>query len=938
MLEIDNEIEAAEENFKLIADSAPFSLWISGIDKKCFYFNKSWLDFTGRTMDQEVGNGWAEGVHPDDLENCISIYVSFFNARKAFKMEYRLKRYDGVYRWVLDTGCPRYSPSGMFLGFVGSCIDITDMWFAHHEMVNYETQQEEVYKCSQELLDVIKKSNRVANSSNASSNHNADLDSLDHEFKKSILNSVSVSLSSDATVLFQIDSENRYHLQANQILENSPEPIFPENLPTFSLPEDFWDNYEKYLSEQEAIQQHQQQQEGGHDTPQPQPPQQSPFFSILFQTYFTPILSHFGVKSLTASVITGFDNRPYAFIVVCSKIEREFSTIEYNSLLSLSNLLSIFVHKSQESKVVSLKNTISSVISKFSSNPILTTDTNGSVIDLNPAAVELLFSPSTSITKSDLDKIDIYKLFPLLTSEPDHLAMNNGTIDNNNNNNSSSSSQLSSSPPPSTASTSSSSTTTTSSSTLSFKDLVNLYNSTSTAHQPFIETFCQSMDQKVPIQLLIKEIPIDSSSSLFLFMLKNLSVLKKVEALEQQLRQTPPNGGVIKDKPIIHNHLSYIIRMSDTLLSSNIPDQHKDSIECIKDLSHLASMTLNEDQQIPQNHETFKLVEVLDQAISIISVESLKKSIEFTIQIKNQSLVDTMVQGDRFKILDILINLLNSTMDCIQEKSMIILSLDKEEDENSKTNSCTTTTTNLKSVKENNNNTQPNNSTNNTENTTTTTTQTTVQFKIQDSNNNVHEKKQSQQPSSSSQSSLSEYYLSFAKRMVHSIGGLLLVHSIYPVNIDLTIPIITLDSSNKPITITTKTTRTSSICSINDVNRTALIITDNPYTESLVCCYAQTLLFKTQTSTLKDFKNHKTHYDLLLIDYNPENDQDKRLSSHFKEICKEYKAKSKLLMLTSAQATFQQDQFGEIDMFISKPIKFKILETFVNNLFGRINK
>ncbi|KAF2069955.1 hypothetical protein CYY_008719 [Polysphondylium violaceum] len=928
MLEIDNEIEAAEENFKLIADSAPFSLWISGIDKKCFYFNKSWLDFTGRTMDQEVGNGWAEGVHPDDLENCISIYVSFFNARKAFKMEYRLRRYDGVYRWVLDTGCPRFSPSGMFLGFVGSCIDITDMWFAHHEMVNYETQQEEVYKCSQELLDVIKKSNRVANTSNATGINNPDLDFLDHEFKKSILNSVSVSLSSDATVMFQIDAENKFHLLTTQVLENTQEPIFPESLPVFSLPEDFWDSYDRYLAEQESAAAENAANHQGHPMP---PPQQSPFFSILFQTYFTPILSHFGVKSLTASVITGFDNKPYGFIVVCSKIEREFSTIEYNSLLSLSNLLSIFVHKSQESKVVSLKNTISSVISKFSSNPILTTDTNGTVIDLNPAAVELLFQPSTPISKSDLSNINIYSLFPLLNSNEYVHSLNNQNQNQNNNESSSTSTSSTS-----TSTTSSTSTTPTTSTTpQSFKDIVNLYNSTSTPNQPFIETFCQSMDQKIPIQLLIKEISIDSGTSLFLFMLKNLSVLKKVEALEQQLRQTPPNGIAIKDKPIIHNHLSYIIRMSDTLLSSNIPDQHKDSIECIKDLSYLATMTLNQDQQVPQNHETFKLVELLDQAISIISVESLKKSIEFTIQIKKSSLVDTMVQGDRFKILDILINILNGAMDCISEKSMIILSLDKEDEDNINSltaNSKTTTNTaNSNNNNNNNNGLEKKHQNGDDENTITTTVQTTVQFKIQDSA--VHER-----PKMSKVSSLSEYYLSFAKRMVDSIGGLLLVHSIYPVDIDLSIPILTLDSSNKPITITTKTTRTSSICSINDVDRTALIITDNPYTESLVCCYAQTLLFKTQTSTLKDFKNHKTHYDLLLIDYNPENDQDKGLSGHFKEICKEYKTKSKLLMLTSAQATFQQDQFGDIDMFISKPIKFKIFETFVNNLFGRINK
>jgi PAS domain S-box-containing protein len=116
-----------EEQFKIMADSAPVLIWISGTDKLCYFFNAGWLRFTGRTLEQEYGNGWVEGVHPDDLNHCLEIYISNFDARKEFKMEYRLKRHDGVYRWLVDSGVPRYAPNGDFAGFIGSCMDIDEM-------------------------------------------------------------------------------------------------------------------------------------------------------------------------------------------------------------------------------------------------------------------------------------------------------------------------------------------------------------------------------------------------------------------------------------------------------------------------------------------------------------------------------------------------------------------------------------------------------------------------------------------------------------------------------------------------------------------------------------------------------------------------------------------------------------------------------------------
>jgi PAS domain S-box-containing protein len=119
-------LRESEKRFRLVADGAPVMIWMSGIDKGCTWFNKPWLDFTGRPMEQELGDGWAEHIHANDSDSCLRTYTTAFDARQPFSMEYRLKRHDGEYRWLLDNGVPLYGTDAEFSGYIGSCIDITE--------------------------------------------------------------------------------------------------------------------------------------------------------------------------------------------------------------------------------------------------------------------------------------------------------------------------------------------------------------------------------------------------------------------------------------------------------------------------------------------------------------------------------------------------------------------------------------------------------------------------------------------------------------------------------------------------------------------------------------------------------------------------------------------------------------------------------------------
>jgi len=156
----ENAIRESEQRFRLVANTAPVMLWMSGLDKLCNYFNQPWLEFTGRPLEAELGNGWAELVHPDDLNSCLDTYTQAFDRREAFKMQYRLRRHDGEYRWVSDLGVPRFNQDGSFAGYIGSCIDVTERKLAEESLATIgrrliEAHEEERTWIARELHDDV---------------------------------------------------------------------------------------------------------------------------------------------------------------------------------------------------------------------------------------------------------------------------------------------------------------------------------------------------------------------------------------------------------------------------------------------------------------------------------------------------------------------------------------------------------------------------------------------------------------------------------------------------------------------------------------------------------------------------------------------------------------------------------------------------------------
>ncbi len=140
-------LSESEISFRTLSDSGQALVWTAGTDKLCNYFNKVWLQFTGRSLEQEMGNGWTDGVHSDDMQRCLNIYVSAFDLRERFSMEYRLRRYDGEYRWILDDGSPRYNSKGEFAGYIGHCLDITERKRAEEEVLILAQSLKSIHEC-----------------------------------------------------------------------------------------------------------------------------------------------------------------------------------------------------------------------------------------------------------------------------------------------------------------------------------------------------------------------------------------------------------------------------------------------------------------------------------------------------------------------------------------------------------------------------------------------------------------------------------------------------------------------------------------------------------------------------------------------------------------------------------------------------------------------
>lgn len=150
----ENALRESEARFKNMANSAPLMVWMSGLDNQCTFVSRSWLEFTGRTLEQELGAGWLESIHSEDLQKLLSFFPKAFEAREPIKMEFRLRRFDGEYRWLHDEGVPRYTPEGRFAGYVGACVDFTERKLAEEglrdalaevEKLKDQLQQENIY-------------------------------------------------------------------------------------------------------------------------------------------------------------------------------------------------------------------------------------------------------------------------------------------------------------------------------------------------------------------------------------------------------------------------------------------------------------------------------------------------------------------------------------------------------------------------------------------------------------------------------------------------------------------------------------------------------------------------------------------------------------------------------------------------------------------------
>jgi PAS domain S-box-containing protein len=165
--EAEASLRESELNYRTLADSGQALIWKARPDKLCDYFNKVWLDFTGRTYEQEFGNGWAECVHPDDFQHCLETYITAFDKREAFSMDYRLRRHDGEYRWLQDDGCPRYDMNGTFSGYIGYCLDITDRKMMEEKLLHASEEWRETFDTIPDMITILDSEHRIVRANRA---------------------------------------------------------------------------------------------------------------------------------------------------------------------------------------------------------------------------------------------------------------------------------------------------------------------------------------------------------------------------------------------------------------------------------------------------------------------------------------------------------------------------------------------------------------------------------------------------------------------------------------------------------------------------------------------------------------------------------------------------------------------------------------------------
>lgn len=148
-------LRESEERWRTLADAAPVLIWMSDTEKSCIFVNTAWLDFTGRPMEWELGHGWTEGIHADEVTRSFATYSAAFESRAEFGMEYRLRRRDGEYRWILDRGAPRFAPDGTFLGYIGACIDIHEQKTAAEKLATARDVAEAASRAKDEFLAAL---------------------------------------------------------------------------------------------------------------------------------------------------------------------------------------------------------------------------------------------------------------------------------------------------------------------------------------------------------------------------------------------------------------------------------------------------------------------------------------------------------------------------------------------------------------------------------------------------------------------------------------------------------------------------------------------------------------------------------------------------------------------------------------------------------------